>query len=255
MIDEQNESQQPAEAVQEGTQDTELVAATETGQAEPTAPKEPAEPVSKPDDEYNQRVQNWRALREKASQAEKLAQEHEELKKRLAQYENQPQKDQPTEEEFNLSDDDLVEAKHLKKVEKKIASRYEKELNNIKSEMAESRLRADLPDYYEVVTKDTLGMLKDADPDLAQSILSNPNPVSQAKAAYRAVKMYGFAPTDAHKKQHAKVQANNAKPRPLSSVSPQQGESPLSRANAFAEGLTPDLQKQLWQEMVACRKK
>jgi len=50
------------------------------------------------------------------------------------------------------------------------------------------------------------------------------------------------------------VQANTAKPRPLTSVSPQSGESPLSRANAFAEGLTPELKKNLFKEMQEAKK-
>jgi hypothetical protein len=52
----------------------------------------------------------------------------------------------------------------------------------------------------------------------------------------------------------AAAQKNASKPKPLASVSPQQGDSPLSRANAFANGLTPELQKQLRQEMEEARK-
>jgi len=246
MIDEQNESQQPVEAVQEGTQDTELVAATEAGTAESPVPEQPAQPVSEPDDEYNQRVQNWRALREKADRAKKLEQEQEELKRRLAQYETQKQP-----EEDNLSDDDLIEKRHLNNMAKK----YEEKFNALEAKLAMSNLQAEMPDYYTVVTEDSAKMLEDADPDLARSILSNPDQASRARAAYKAIKMYGFAKTDKHKKQHEKAQTNAAKPRPLASVSPQQGESPLSRANAFAEGLTPELKAELLKEMQVCRRK
>ena len=37
-------------------------------------------------------------------------------------------------------------------------------------------------------------------------------------------------------------------------MSPQQGDSPLSRANAFANGLTPELRVQLIKEMEEARK-
>ena len=47
----------------------------------------------------------------------------------------------------------------------------------------------------------------------------------------------------------AKAVINAQKPRPLTSISPQQGDSPLSKANAFANGLTPELQAQLLKEM------
>lgn len=36
-------------------------------------------------------------------------------------------------------------------------------------------------------------------------------------------------------------------------LSPQQGDSPLSKANAFANGLTEDLKKQLQKEMFEAR--
>jgi hypothetical protein len=35
----------------------------------------------------------------------------------------------------------------------------------------------------------------------------------------------------------------------MASISPQQGDSPLTKANAFANGeLTPELKAQLWKE-------
>ena len=48
----------------------------------------------------------------------------------------------------------------------------------------------------------------------------------------------------------ATAQRNAAKPRPTASISPQQGETPLSRANAFANGLTEEMKKQLYKEML-----
>ena len=53
----------------------------------------------------------------------------------------------------------------------------------------------------------------------------------------------------------ARVIKNSAKPRPLASVNPQQGDSPLSKANAFANGeFTEADRKRAWAEMVAARK-
>jgi hypothetical protein len=51
-----------------------------------------------------------------------------------------------------------------------------------------------------------------------------------------------------------RAQKNAAKPKPLASVNPQQGDSPLSKANAFANGLTDDLKKQLRKEMEDARR-
>ena len=49
-------------------------------------------------------------------------------------------------------------------------------------------------------------------------------------------------------------QKNLAKPRPVASVSPQQGDSPLSRANAFANGLTKEVKDQMWKDTQNARK-
>ena len=46
-----------------------------------------------------------------------------------------------------------------------------------------------------------------------------------------------------------KVKTNIYKPHPAASLSPQPGDNPLTRANAFADGLTDQLKEQLRKEM------
>ncbi len=55
-------------------------------------------------------------------------------------------------------------------------------------------------------------------------------------------------------KSETRIQKNASKPKPLASVNPQQGDSPLSRANAFANGLTEELKDQLRKEMSESRR-
>ena len=93
--------------------------------------------------------------------------------------------------------------------------------------------------------------LKAADPDLAEMIMKTPDVYKQASLAYRMVKQYGI-----HKVvdpqtliEKATVIKNANKPRPMAAVSPQQGNSPLSQANAFANGMTKELQASLLKEM------
>jgi hypothetical protein len=48
---------------------------------------------------------------------------------------------------------------------------------------------------------------------------------------------------------------NASKPKPLASVSPQQADSPLSKANAFANmPLSKEVKNQLHKEMIAAMK-
>ena len=63
----------------------------------------------------------------------------------------------------------------------------------------------------------------------------------------------GIYREDNYSKDRDKAQSNASKPKPLASVSPQQGDSPLSRANAFANGLTDELKSQLRKEMEQAR--
>ena len=210
----------------------------------------PSEQSEEKKEELSQEVQNWRALREKATQAEK---ERDEALRRLQEREKEREKERENikEEEILLRDDDLLEGKHLKSFEKKQAQR----IASLEYQLIESRLKSEYPDFNSVVTNDTLGMLRDTDPELAESIAANPNIYSKAVAAYRSIKRYDLYKNDVYSREKEKVHSNTIKPRPASSLSPQQGESPLSHANAFAEGLTPELKQQLWKEMQECRKK
>lgn len=199
-----------------------------------------------PRDEAADRVYQWRNLREAKERAER---ERDEARRLLQEGTRKPE--QPTEEELNLADDELLEHKHLKSFKKKQEQRFAA----VEQQIAESQLRALYPDFDRVVNAETIAMLRDADPEIADSIAANPNLFSKASAAYKTIKRYGFAGEDVYNKQKEKVSNNINKPRPVTSISPQEGESPLSRANAFAEGLTPELAKQLWKEMQEARKK
>lgn len=194
------------------------------------------------DAEYVKHVQNWRALREARDKAERERDEAiSMLKERGAE---QPREADNRQQELTLGDDDLVEGKHLKQGQQQVQNR----MMQLEQQLIESKIRGAYPDFDKVVTKDTLGMLRDADPELAESLASNPNLYSQAIAAYKSIKRYGLAgPT--YEREKEKVNSNIAKPRTVTSLAPQQGESPLTRANAFANGLTDELKAQMWQEM------
>lgn len=195
-----------------------------------TPPEKPEEP------EFVKHVNNWKVLREAKERAER---ERDEALAQLRKGAPQTQ-----EEETTFADDDLIEGKHLKKT----IGRTDARIRQLEGQLIEAQIRAKYPDFDEVVTTDSLSMLRDTDPELAESLAMNTNLYSQAVAAYKSIKRYGIVPNN-YEKEKAVVNKNIAKPRTVTSLSPQQGESPLSRANAFANGLTDDLKKQIWQEM------
>jgi E3 ubiquitin-protein ligase DOA10 len=180
---------------------------------------------------------NFRNLRMKADRLEK---ERNEALQRLRSYESQ----QAPEEEFDLKPNDLAEGKHLNKVQNKIQS--------LEHQLIETRLRSQYPDIDSVVSQDNLAILQRDYPEVANTIGASKNLYSKAVSAYTILKKLGIhTDVSPYAQEKALAHRNAAKPKPLASVSPQQGDSPLSNANAFANGLTDDLKRKLHQEMIA----
>lgn len=195
---------------------------------------------------------NFRYLRQ---QNELLQKERDEYYRVLKNIEsNQKQKQMP-EEINNLGPDDLVEWKHVQRELNKV----KEELNTYKQQSyqhsAEARLKAQYPDFDRVVNEASISALREQYPELAQSLNSNPDVYSKASSVYTLVKKLNLVPSDESLLERAKIQENSKKPRPLSSISPQQGDTPLSKANAFANGLTKELREQLLKEMQEAKKR
>lgn len=200
--------------------------------------------------------ESWKVLREKTERAEKRAAELE-----AALLAAQSNKSESPEEDlgFSLEEDALAEGKHLNKVQKKI-QKLENQLKQYEQQVAmttvETRLKSQYPDFDAVVSVENLSNLRAAYPELATTINATSDLYSKAVSAYTMIKKLGIAPQeDTFQQEKMQAQRNAVKPKSLASISPQQGDSPLSKANAFANGnLTEDLKKQLWKEMNEYRK-
>jgi chromosome segregation ATPase len=201
--------------------------------------------------------ENMALLRERARKAEA---EREELMRQLQSYQQKPIQNQaqaPQEtEELSIGADDLVEGKHLTKLQKKIRS-LEEQVTQSKQQSqswtTEARLKHQYPDFDKVVSASNIASLSEMYPDVAKTIGDSQDLYSKAVTAYTVIKNLGIY-TDDFQKDKVIAAQNVAKPRPLTSIAPTQGDTPMSRANAFAEGLTDDLAKQLRQEMFQAMK-
>lgn len=219
---------------------------------------------SAPSDDPKSR--DWRELREKSTRAEK---ERDEAMRRLAEYErilsqqaqqqnnNKPQ-EAPDEDDIKLGDDELAEGKHLSKVGRKI-KKLEEQLKQYQQQTTlqttEARLKATYPDFEKVVTQEALEKFTREYPELSSTINMSSNDIyAKAVSAYTMIKKFGLYAEPAFEAERAQAIKNAAKPRPLSSVSPQQGDGALTRANAFANGLTTELKEQLRREMEDARR-
>lgn len=161
-----------------------------------------------------------------------------------------------SDEDLNVSinDNDYVEGKHIQKLVKKV-SRLEQqtlEAQQKSYELAsEARLKSQYPDIDRVLSSANIDLLRQRHPELAKTLHYNPDFYDKAVATYEMIKAKGISgETELNSANESRIKANMAKPRSLSSLAPQKADSPLTRVNAFAEGLTPDLQKQLQKEMV-----
>jgi hypothetical protein len=200
--------------------------------------------------DYNLQEKNLRALREKS---ERIERERDEAVRRLQEIEISRQAQTQEDEEFDVSPDDLVDGKHLKKVANKIKS-LEDQIKNYQQYSSmmtiEQQIKSQYPDFESVVTKDNLEAFRNSFPEIAATLNADQNLYNKATAAYQMIKKFGINQENNFKADVELAQRNAAKPKPLASVSPQQGESPLTRANAFAQGLTDELRSQLHKEMV-----
>ena len=216
-------------------------------------------PVSGPTPEEVQAksdaAKNMRALREKS---ERIERERDEALKKLQelQYGKHHSHDHD-DDEIKIGPDELAEGKHVTQVDRKI-KKLEQQLQSYQQSTnattAEARLKAQYPDFDRVVSKDNIDLLKETEPEIAYTINASSDIYSKAVSAYKMIKKLGIYQEDPYIKDRERAEHNAAKPRPLASVSPQQGDSPLSKANAFANGLTDDLKKQLYKEMVEARR-
>jgi len=242
--------------------------------------EQPEEVVDQPEEEVVQEAksaqesegpqESWKKLRQKAELADQYQRERDEYARVLQDAEKYIQamnkqasvQQEPPEPEidFNsLEDDDLLTGKELKNAWKK----EQKRLSNIEQKMkdndrathektVESELTRKYSDFYDVINEENLKKLRDLRPGLARSLHYNPDLKEKAMETYQAIKdlgIYESSPTRATN-DHEIVQKNAIKPRSTNSINPQKGTSPLNNANMFANGLTAELKKKLYEDML-----
>lgn len=239
MIDTENMVQEEV-ATQEIQEQPDAQTVAETSVAPQPQQESPAE-------------RNYRVLVEKSKRAER---ERDEAIRLLKEKEVSLRQEEP-EEEISIGNDEIAEGKHVRAINKKLQKMEEKlkQYEQKSTTMSEEALlKAQYPDIDKVVSKENLAALREADPEFAEMLDTSTSFRAKVVSAYKQIKKAGIYIEDTFQSERDMAQKNAAKPKPLASVSPQQGDSPLSRANAFAEGLTPELKNQLLREMEEARK-
>lgn len=243
---------------------TEEITQEQAGFAQATAAAPDNAETSEVQEPVNQSPssQHFKAVKQLKEKAER---ERDEAVRRAAELEARYAQQQPQQpvEDYNvdIGNDDLAEGKHLHKINKRVDNKI-KELEEkiaryesaASTTMVEQRLRLQYPDIDKVVTKENIEILAMQEPDIAATIDASPDMYRKAVTAYKLIKKLGIQPEDNFEQDRTRAKVNAAKPRPLTSVNPQQGDSPLSHANAFANGLTDELKASLLKEMMTSRR-
>ena len=231
----------------------EIIEATEQVPEEQAAQPETATtPVSQQNQSTEtSKERNLRILRERA---ERLERENEELRRGAQQPSMQKSESDDEDFQFSVKADELVEGKHLSGLSQEIKAirRELKEakiaLGQSKNMTIETKLKAAHADFDKVVTKENMNILAELDPEMYEVIQASPNLYAKAKTAYNQIKKYGIYTEETYEADKEVIQRNTFKPRPATSLSPQQGATPLSRANEFQKELTAEDQQRIYAE-------
>lgn len=219
------------------------------------------ESVETPVETKPQETEQARNFRQLKEQKDKSERERERLERELdkavryiqdQQSQRPVQAQQHEDDDLPLKDDDLAEGKYIKKLHKELKelkTEIKKNQQYSQESLAETRLKTIHPDADKVLCRANIDVLNERYPEIAATISnSSADMYGKMLSAYTLIKQFGIHSDDSYDADKQVIQRNAAKPRPVTSLSPQQGESPLTKANAFANGLTDDLKKQLWRE-------
>ncbi len=222
-------------------------------QTENVSEEIPKEEVVKPQEEQPQEVLSQATQEVSTQKSEDKSKEYNfrQMREVLEQREEEIRvlrEQQAAAQEEELGEEDLVEGKHLKKGLAEIKDM----IRRTELETVPDKLKSKFDDFDHVVTKENLEKLKETEPELffsIQSVDGNSASGLYAKGvtAYKTLKSLGIVSgNEDYMKQKDHVQSNHKKPLSAQAI---KGSGALHEANIFANGLTPDLKKQLQKEM------
>ena len=206
-------------------------------QVAPEAPEVPA--VDENEAEVERRAQalaqerNFKQLREQNAEYARRLQEAERRAYELEQ------RSKPANERV-LADDDYIEARDLKKAREEQA----KELEAVKMQLVEMSVKAECPDFYEVVTQENVDKLVKEHPELAQTLNQSRDERAKAIATYKVIKKFGLTES---KTEAERIAANTKKPKVSNTVT--KTESDLTRAAGFSRGMSEAEKKARYENM------
>lgn len=211
---------------------------------------QPQHPVVQENDDRERNLARLRHAREQAEYERDQALRYIE---QMQSQQKQPQQAEP-EDNFNWESDEFVEAKTVNQKLKQMENKLRNYEAQTAYQVTEARLKAQYQDFDRVVNRESIEALRASYPEIAESLHQTPDIYNKAVSTYNIIKKFGLANSDKNLVDKAQVARNAAKPKTSNSIAPQAGDSPLNKANDFANGfLSEDRKAQLWAEIQAAR--
>lgn len=191
---------------------------------------------------------NWAELKRAKQESDRRIKELEDTVNR---YQKPPAE---VEEDFRYDKDALPTFSEVEKlIEKRAAKLAEQVVRQRENATVDDRLSAKFNDFAEVVSKENIELLKETEPELAQSLWRlQDDPYAQGVAAYKLMKKLGIGMKEPTSPEKEKAIKNSQKPVSVNAVTKQ---SAIGNAHLFENGLTPELKKSLWKEMQDAKKR
>lgn len=214
----------------------------ETAQQDSQQADTPAVPQQQISDEEH----NWREARRKIEELERKSRDQEDY---ILRMQNQRQEEPEEEDDLSkLADDDIVTAKQARSLAQRMARDVAEETFRQREALsADERTKAKYPDFDQVVTRENFEALRQEAPQLAMSLqrLAD-DPYAQNLAAYQMLKRTGIGDMAKNQPLKAKTIENTRKPASVQTVTK---SSAIAAVSGFDRRMTPELAKQLRQEM------
>lgn len=227
----------------------EVIAQDQVQQAEfpNEAEAAPEEKESPPPVKPEVQDKNWKAARGQMAEQQRMIQQLQyelETIRRNAQ----PKASEPEEDLDLLTESEKRLYSKIKNLEQKVQTNQAKEADYVVD-----RLRGKYADFDDVVNAENITYLQTNNAALARALASlKDDPYEQGLAAYDVLRKTEWFQQRETMQDKVKLEQNTKKPMSVQAVRKQ---GALSEANTFANGLTPELKKQLLKEMADSRKR
>lgn len=199
---------------------------------------------------------NWKELNRAKKELERKAKMQEEMIERLMQPKamQQPQYQEPDELE-TIADVDYLDKGKSKKLVKKEVEPLQKRIEELENRLHQqasqahfNSLKAKYSDFDDVVNPETIAILEDQEPELAQTIVDLKDPYKIGVQTYKYIKALNLA-ADVPKARRSKEVEKKIEQNKKTVESPQSFDK---RPMAQAFKLTEAEKSKLYEEMMGC---